>query len=447
MLLSCCPALAEGADDPYFVPDFGMSFSMDLKTNIVNKVENTLGLNMYGVLSHMPYCNVIEVSYCTLPQEALDQRQSEIEAVEDPEKQAEMAREILVLFANIGEIAVTQFATPEEYLAFAGRNEDEILEITEVGAVDDYHWYYITLPVDDVIAQYDALNAFGTDDAEANAGREKARAEIEFCQTELLMYVENAEKAAPVDPASAIIGQPIQFESVDLDGNPVKSEDLFKDNEITTVNLWGTWCPNCINEMAELAAIHARLQEKGCGIVGVEFEKMPIEEVRETARAIMTANGTNYPSVLMPQDCPVLNDTIAYPTTYFVDSEGTILTFPIEGAAVDEYEAVVDKLLAGEAVDLTPDTGAAVNGDNKYCVYVYDQDGNPVEGAFIQFCDDVTCSFQPTNADGLAEFPVSEEKVYEVHVLSVPEGYKENPEVFKTLETYSGVNIFLEKDE
>ena len=447
MLLSCLTALAEGTDDPFFAADLGLSFNMDLKANILDKLDNTMDLSFVGVISHEPYCDVAEVSYCTLSQDTLTEKSSETDAVDDPQKQAEMDSGNHALFANIGEIAVTQLATPEEYMAFVGWNDDEILEITEVGAVDSYHWYYITLPVDGVIARYDELNAFGEDEEDAKAGREKARAEIEFCQAELLKYIEAAEKVAPVDPDSALIGQTIQFESTDLDGNPIKSEDLFRDNEITMINLWGTWCPNCVSEMAELAAINTRLREKGCGVVGIEYEKKPIEEVEEAARAIMTANGTNYPNVLIPGDCPVLNNINVFPSTFFVDSEGVILTFSIIGAAVDEYEAVVDKLLAGEAVDLAPDTGATVNGDNKYCVYVFDQDGNPVEGALVQFCDDVTCSYQPTNADGMAEFPVSEEKVYEVHMLSVPEGYKENPELYKTLDTYSDVNIFLEKAE
>jgi hypothetical protein len=98
-------------------------------------------------------------------------------------------------------------------------------------------------------------------------------------------------------------------------------------------------------------------------------------------------------------------------------------------------------------VNLAPETGAAANGDNKYRVFVYDADGNPVEGAVVQFCDEATCSFQTTDADGLATFPVAEQKVYEVHMLKVPEGYREDANIYKTMDTFSDVNIFLEKAE
>ncbi len=447
MLLSCLTALADSAGDPYFHAEAGMSFNMDLKTNILDKVDNTVGLSDIGIVSHEPYCNIVGMTYCTLSAEALDARMAEMEAEQDRDKQAEMARESQALFVEIAEVAATQIATPEEYLEFVGWKADEILAATEIAAVDGYHWYYVTLPVDSAIAYYDELKAFGEDEAQANEAREKVRTEIEFCQAEMLKYLQSVDHVAPVDPATALIGQVLQFETTDLDGNPIKSEDLFRDNRITMVNLWGTWCPNCVNEMAELAKIHTRLQEKGCGIIGVEWEQKPLEEVGETARAIMAANGTNYPSVLMPENCPILNEASSYPTTYYVDSEGRILTFPIVGAAVSEYEKVVDRLLAGEAVDATPETGAAANGDNKYRVFVYDMEGNPVAGAVVQFCDDVTCSFQPTDADGVASFPVSEQKVYEIHLLKVPEGYKPNADVYNTLDTYSDVNIFLEKAE
>lgn len=447
LLLSCLSALAESAEDPDFDASTGMRLTADLQANILDKIDNTMSMNVAGVINHEPYCNLINVTYCALPRDVLQAKIAEMQAEEDSEKRAALTQETMSLFASIAVIATTQFATPEEYVDFIGWEADEILEITEFAAVDGFHWYYVTLPVDDVIASYDALQAFGEDEAQASAAREKTRSEIEFCQAELLKYLQSIDHVAPVDPADAIIGQVIQFETTDLDGNPVKSEDLFRGNRITMVNLWGTWCPNCVNEMAELAQIHTRLQEKGCGIVGIEREKDPIEKVGETARAIMAANGANYPNVLIPEDCAILVDTLSFPTTYFVDSEGRILTYPIVGARVDSYEAVLDKLLAGENVEAVPDTGASVNGDNKYSVHVFDEDGNPVAGAVIQFCDDVTCTFQPTDESGLASFPVAEQKVYEVHLLKVPEGYKPDANVYNTLDTYSDVNIFLEKAE
>ena len=39
------------------------------------------------------------------------------------------------------------------------------------------------------------------------------------------------------------------------------------------------------------------------------------------------------------------------------------------------------------------------------------------------------------------------QKVYEIHLLKVPEGYKPDTNVYNTPDIYSDVNIFLEKAE
>ena len=94
-----------------------------------------------------------------------------------------------------------------------------------------------------------------------------------------------------------------------------------------------------------------------------------------------------------------------------------------------------------------PENVAVANGLDSYRVLVYDPEGRPVEGAVIQFCDDATCAFQPTDADGVATFAAMEEKAYEVHVLMAPEGFGQDETVYLTLETYSDVTIRLERAE
>ena len=63
----------------------------------------------------------------------------------------------------------------------------------------------------------------------------------------------------------------------------------------------------------------------------------------------------------------------------------------------------------------------------------------------IQFCDENLCNIGKTDDMGLAEFKESEGKIYEIHVLKVPEGYKLDKNIYKTLEIYSDVAISLEK--
>ena len=167
----------------------------------------------------------------------------------------------------------------------------------------------------------------------------------------------------------------------------------------------------------------------------------------DQARKVFAENGITYPNVILPADDPVLSEIYRYPTTLFVDSEGKILTYPITGAAVNDYEPTLDKLLAGEAVETAPKTGASENDSGVYRVIVYDTNGQPVKGAIVQLCDETTCSFQKTKADGIATFKVDTPKVYSVHIEKAPEGYENSSDVYETLDTYCDINIFLNNIE
>ena len=48
------------------------------------------------------------------------------------------------------------------------------------------------------------------------------------------------------------------FTTEDLDGNEV-TESILKDKDVTMINIWGTFCPPCIEEMPELAKLSASL--------------------------------------------------------------------------------------------------------------------------------------------------------------------------------------------
>mgnify|MGYP002561723304 CR=1 FL=1 len=49
------------------------------------------------------------------------------------------------------------------------------------------------------------------------------------------------------------------FEGKDLDGNTVKSDELFSGNAVTVVNFWFTTCNPCVGELADLDALNREL--------------------------------------------------------------------------------------------------------------------------------------------------------------------------------------------
>lgn len=438
----CIPAAAETEEGPApneltVLEDEGLNLDFD---RVNDKTTNSLNLSEIGIVSRDPFIAAAELDYSFLTKEAVDELSDSLKG-QTEEKQEELRQFFQSTKKDIAYIVTTTLSDPKELLDQLF-DEPEKLEAKELGQAGELHYYVVLVP-------YDSLFTYFDDSEEDAATIQKEidflKEDIEQVLDEFQNSIAEAEFYQPVDEIGGLVGKTIEFEAVDLDGNTIKSEDLFKDNQITMLNVWGTWCGNCMGEMEALADLHSRLQEKGCGLVGIEFEYQDRSAWEETARDTIETFHIDYPNVLMPEGHPILDLIKGYPTTIFVDSEGKVLSVPIEGANVEAYEPTIDSLLAGKEPETVTDAGSTANDENKYRVLVYDEEGSPVEGVFVQMCDDQSCSFQVTNQDGIAEFTPEQEHVYEVHLQAVPDGYAPDENAYHTLETYSDVNIFLQK--
>ena len=204
--------------------------------------------------------------------------------------------------------------------------------VTDLGTAEDVRFYYLPSFSRDV---RDALGS-------------EYRDEYEQLGPELEAVLENASYSIPENSGSGLVGQTLQFSTTDLDGNLVNSETLFSGHRITMINVWATWCGPCVAEMPQLQRISEEYQDKDCQVVGL-LQDGEVPGAPEKARSIMEENGTDYP-VLMPlwrmQDLLQLQ---AFPTTFFVDSTGTILTEPVIGAYTDLYRVTLDMLTGQSA--------------------------------------------------------------------------------------------------
>lgn len=197
--------------------------------------------------------------------------------------------------------------------------------VREIGKVGEVTYYLYTEGIDQEYAG--AIDEAYRDEYTALAGMmDEAAAACTFYE--------------PADEYTALIGSKAEFTAKDLDGNPISSEDLFAQNEITMVNIWATWCGPCIGELAELQKIHSSLQEKGCGVVGLLADNKPDE-----ARRLIADNGVAYPVILAPDNLNDIFPMDAYPTTYFVNRKGEILSAPVVGAYIGKYEEKLNELL------------------------------------------------------------------------------------------------------
>ena len=147
------------------------------------------------------------------------------------------------------------------------------------------------------------------------------------------------------------------FEGKDLDGNPVKSDELFSGNAVTVVNFWFTTCNPCVGELAELDALNKELAEKGGALIGVNTFTLDGDETAiSEAKDVLAKKGATYQNVYFASDGEAgkfTTNIFAYPTTYVVDRNGNIVGDPIVGAITEKKQAetlqkLIDQTLAAD---------------------------------------------------------------------------------------------------
>ena len=147
------------------------------------------------------------------------------------------------------------------------------------------------------------------------------------------------------------------FEGKDLDGNTVKSDELFSGNAVTVVNFWFTTCNPCVGELAELDALNKELAEKGGTLIGVNTFTLDGDEAAiSEAKDVLAKKGATYQNVYFDSDGEAgkfTTNIFAYPTTYVVDRNGNIVGDPIVGAITEKKQAetlqkLIDQTLAAD---------------------------------------------------------------------------------------------------
>lgn len=140
------------------------------------------------------------------------------------------------------------------------------------------------------------------------------------------------------------------FSAETLDGEAV-TEAIFAEADLTVVNLWGTFCGPCIQEMPTLGLLHEELENvQVLGIVldcndqfgGIDPDQAAL------ANDIMEQTGAGYPSLVLNQSLAAIGmANFQYiPTTLFVDKDGNVIGSEIVGA-MDESawrETITERL-------------------------------------------------------------------------------------------------------
>ena len=147
------------------------------------------------------------------------------------------------------------------------------------------------------------------------------------------------------------------FEGKDLDGSPVKSDELFSANAVTVVNFWFTTCSPCVGELSERDALNKELAKKGGALIGVNTFTLDGDEAAiSEAKDVLAKKGVTYQNVYFASDGEAgkfTTNIFAYPTTYVVDRNGNIVGDPIVGAITEKKQAetlqkLIDQALAAD---------------------------------------------------------------------------------------------------
>lgn len=139
--------------------------------------------------------------------------------------------------------------------------------------------------------------------------------------------VEGEEETEIIDPNAFV-----PFEGVDFDGNTVTNE-IFKENKLTLVNVWGTNCGPCLEEIPYLEEIDEELADEGFQIIGFLAGG---ESYKEEAIELLGLLEADYMNLIVPEDVFRTLGVQYIPTSFLVDSEGNVVEKRIVGALTKE---------------------------------------------------------------------------------------------------------------
>ena len=284
------------------------------------------------------------LGYVGRTDEELRSAEEEIESLDfegDPEGSAQKQADISNEYYSVGVIPFLFVAGLKDGIELDAAmgpyfGDDDITATGELGKAGSYSFYYIALNPDVVTEPYKDANSEEML-AEYRSLTERA--------DEIAAAITVKEPELPEVPVK--IGDVLTFETTDLNGNPVKSEDLFAGHKVTMINVWGTWCTHCIIELPDLEDLSHELEEKGCQLVGLCDDALGGDKaILNEAKQILEENGVTYTNIVQTEDLRQTLQLSAFPTTYFVDSEGKVLTLPVVGRDIDQYRARIDEALA-----------------------------------------------------------------------------------------------------
>lgn len=131
------------------------------------------------------------------------------------------------------------------------------------------------------------------------------------------------------------------FKAKDVFGNEV-TDEIIKANELTMINIWATWCGPCVMEMEDLGKLYSNLPE-GVGLLSICEDA---GEEAEVVKDILKENNCEFPTLVPSGEIEAyVNEVYSYPTTIFVDKNGSIVDMTSGSMDMDGYLGIIKRLI------------------------------------------------------------------------------------------------------
>lgn len=268
------------------------------------------------------------LKYSFLSNELIEQYKTVSETEKDPKEKSNKIKEIFSKATPLFDVIVykeDKIPTEEKLAEETGKKNND-----KIAAHDGLVFYMC----------YGDFN-----DSELSEGGKKAYKEL---YDDIKNIKESLKTFKPITPQEAITAlNKIEFKLKDLDGKEIDSKELFKDNKITMVNIWATFCGPCINEMPDLQALFEEVKESGGSVIGI-IGDTPDEDNEIAAKKIIETKGVKFVN-LVPDDKfkkEVISSIAGYPTSFFVDSEGKIVGEVVTGSrSKEDYKEILNKAI------------------------------------------------------------------------------------------------------
>ena len=152
----------------------------------------------------------------------------------------------------------------------------------------------------------------------------------------------------------------LEFSFPDINGGSLSYPNKRFNNKVVIIQIFGSWCPNCVDETKFLAGLHSQYQNRGLEIIGLAFETPKklsdkiarVKELKSHTRSkyeFLIAGSASKKEA--QETLPFLNKISSFPTTIFIDKRGIVRKIhtgfygPGTGEHYAKYTAEVDVLI------------------------------------------------------------------------------------------------------